>query len=131
MAGFLLCGCGETQPTPSDPPWRAQELLLMSEVMRLVGRSLAPEVVLREMLHLLSELLGLNRGRIVLADEDAATASIRFAYGLTKADFEPHDAQPLRRRAASAARPASDRGGAGIVIVGAGRTGASAPAAPS
>ena len=40
----------------------------MSEVMRLVGQSLAPEVVLREMLHLLSELLGLNRGRIVLAD---------------------------------------------------------------
>ena len=59
----------------------------MSEVMRLVGRSLAPKVVLREMLHLLSELLGLNRGRIVLADEDAATASIRFAYGLTKAEM--------------------------------------------
>ena len=51
-----------------DPPWRDQELLLMSEVMRLVGQSLAPEVVLREMLHLLSELLGLNRGRVVLAD---------------------------------------------------------------
>jgi len=40
----------------------------MSEVMRLVGKSLAPEVVMREMLHLMSELLGLNRGRIVLAD---------------------------------------------------------------
>ena len=36
--------------------------------MRLVGKSLAPEVVLREMLHLMSELLGLNRGRVVLAD---------------------------------------------------------------
>lgn len=56
-------------PTPStEPPWRALELLLMSQVMRLVGQSLAPEVVLREMLHLLSELLGLNRGRVVLAD---------------------------------------------------------------
>jgi Nif-specific regulatory protein len=80
-----------TQPIAPDPPWRAQELLLMSEVMRLVGRSLAPEVVLREMLHLLSELLGLNRGRIVLADgDDAVTAgpsSIRFAYGLTKAEM--------------------------------------------
>eukprot|EP01031_Cornospumella_fuschlensis_P016122 gene16122-19692_t len=52
----------------SNPQWRAQELLLMSEVMRLVGKSLAPEIVLREMLHLISELLGLNRGRIVLAD---------------------------------------------------------------
>ena len=41
---------------------------VMSQVMRLVGKSLAPEVVLREMLHLMSELLGLNRGRVVLAD---------------------------------------------------------------
>ena len=87
--------------------WRAQELLLMSEVMRLVGKSLAPEVVLREMLHLISELLGLNRGRIVLADfvgdialegladrrpeprHQAAhpTSSIRYAYGLTKIEM--------------------------------------------
>ena len=71
----------------------------MSEVMRLIGQSLAPEVVLREMLHLLSELLGLNRGRVVLADgidvaEGGSTAralagpsSIRFAYGLTKAEM--------------------------------------------
>ena len=75
----------------------------MSEVMRLVGQSLAPEVVLREMLHLLSELLGLNRGRIVLADglDDAEEATpgrlrrshapgpsaIRYAYGLTKAEM--------------------------------------------
>ncbi len=80
----------------------------MSEVMRLVGKSLAPEVVLREMLHLISELLGLNRGRIVLADfvgdialegladrkpgarspGHAGTASsIRYAYGLTKTEM--------------------------------------------
>ena len=92
-------------PTSTDPPWRAQELLLLSEVMRLVGQSLAPEVVLREMLHLLSELLGLNRGRVVLADgvevdfggspkaavaavpAAAGTSSIRYAYGLTQAEM--------------------------------------------
>ncbi len=89
--------------TPAaDPPWRDQELLLLSEVMRLVGQSLAPEVVLREMLHLLSELLGLNRGRVVLADgvdvaeggtpraahaTHAGPSSIRFAYGLTRAEM--------------------------------------------
>ena len=86
--------------TPAaDPPWRDQELLLLSEVMRLVGQSLAPEVVLREMLHLLSELLGLNRGRVVLADgvdvadggaqraTPAGTSSIRYAYGLTRAEM--------------------------------------------
>jgi Nif-specific regulatory protein len=59
-------------PTPdfglNPGEWHAQELLLMREVMRGIGRSLAPALVLREMLHLMSELLGLNRGRIVLAD---------------------------------------------------------------
>lgn len=105
-----------SQSTPSsekpdaDPQWRAQELLLLSEVMRLVGKSLAPEIVLREMLHLISELLGLNRGRIVLADfvgdialegladrkpetrssralAPAPASAIRYAYGLTKAEM--------------------------------------------
>ena len=73
----------------------------MSEVMRLVGDSLAPEIVLREMLHLLSELLGLNRGRVVLLDgvdfsdlgrrpaqrAEAGPSSIRIAYGLTRAEM--------------------------------------------
>jgi len=44
--------------------------------------------------------------------------------GVTKADFEPHDAQPMPRRAVSAAvRTNARRGDAGIVIVGAGRAG--------
>jgi Nif-specific regulatory protein len=76
----------DTGVTPATD-WPAQELLLMREVMKLVGRSLAPAFVLREMLHLMSELLGLNRGRMVLADDAVAgkprTASIRHAYGLT------------------------------------------------
>ena len=76
----------------------------MSEVMRLVGQSLSTEVVLREMLHLLSELLGLNRGRVVLADgvdvgathaavatrrrkPTSGASSIRYAYGLTRAEM--------------------------------------------
>ena len=67
----------------------------MREVMRLIGRSLAPGLVLREMLHLMSELLGLNRGRIVLVDEAPTapsgashTASIQHAYGLTQAEVQ-------------------------------------------
>lgn len=84
------------QPSRTEPTWREQEHLLMGEVMRLVGKSLAPNIVFREMLHLLSELLGLNRGRVVLLDsfddgtEKAAGgegASIHFAYGLTKAEI--------------------------------------------
>jgi Nif-specific regulatory protein len=75
------------EPTFEPTDWRAQELLLLSQVMRGVGQSLAPAVVLREMLHLMSELLGLNRGRIVLADEGAQgppASAIAHAYGLTK-----------------------------------------------
>ena len=81
-----------SQGAPTD--WHAQELLLMREVMRLIGRSLAPGLVLREMLHLMSELLGLNRGRIVLVDGASTeagaprTASIQHAYGLTQAEVQ-------------------------------------------
>ena len=64
--------------------WRSQEMLLLQQVMALAGKSLAVEPVFKEMLHLLSELLGLNRGRIVLLDEDGRGGSIRYAYGLTR-----------------------------------------------
>ena len=77
--------------------WHAQELLLLSQVMGSMGRSLATDGVLREMLHLMSELLGLNRGRIVLADDFGDTAptrvpstpssTIRHAYGLTREEI--------------------------------------------
>ena len=71
--------------------WREQETLLMREVMKLIGRSLAPEHVLREMLHLMSELLGLNRGRVVLADRVAGNApvsgTVHYSYGLTRAEM--------------------------------------------
>lgn len=70
----------------------------MAEVLRLVGRSLSPDAVVREMLHLMSELVGLNRGRLVLSDDHEragespldplARARIRFAYGLTRTEME-------------------------------------------
>ena len=61
----------------------------MREVMKWVGRSLSSGEVLYEMLHLMSELLGLNRGRIVLRHppEHPSTASIRHAYGLTNTEI--------------------------------------------
>jgi len=83
-----------TRSTHADiAHWRAQEQLLLAAVMKLVGRSLAPEVVLREMLHLMSELLGLNRGRIVLADvtpdTDATDASALLQRALTTRRGQP------------------------------------------
>jgi Nif-specific regulatory protein len=81
----------------SQEYWRPQEMLLLREVMAHIGKSQTPEVVCREMLHLCSELLGLNRGRILLADNleevaelpsqgmlRVASTRIRYAYGLTQ-----------------------------------------------
>lgn len=77
----------EAQAATTPAFWRQQEMLLLEQVMALVGRSFAPDVVMHEMLHLLSELLGLNRGRIVLRDEGDDTGTIRFAYGLTRREI--------------------------------------------
>lgn len=65
-----------------------QEQLLIREGIRLLSRGLPPQKAIREMLHLLSELLGLNRGRVVLPDPETGDLRIRIAYGLTKAEIE-------------------------------------------
>ncbi len=64
-----------------------QEQLLLRESIRLLSRGLAPEKAIREMLHLLSELLGLNRGRVVLHDKESNELVIRISYGLTQAEI--------------------------------------------
>lgn len=65
-----------------------QEQLLIRESIRLLSRGLRPEKAIREMLHLLSELLGLNRGRVVLPEPTTGELHIRIAYGLTQAEIE-------------------------------------------
>ena len=75
----------------------AQERLLLSEVLKLVGRSLAPEVVIREMLHLLSELLGLNRGRLVLLDDEDPPALAPAATALASSRQRPSGASRPRQ----------------------------------
>ncbi len=62
---------------------REQETLFLRETARMLGRGLEPRVVLYEILHLLSELVGLNRGRIVLREDDGR-GLIRHAYGLSR-----------------------------------------------
>jgi Nif-specific regulatory protein len=73
--------------TPADENLTAQEALLIRECIRLTGRSLEPERVIREMLHLLSELLGLNRGRVVMPDAESGQLVIRHTYGLTREEM--------------------------------------------
>lgn len=64
------------------------EQLLIRESVGLLSRGLEPDKAIREMLHLLSELLGLNRGRVVLPDPQRGDLHIRVAYGLTRQEVE-------------------------------------------
>jgi len=76
-----------TAVAPVSNRWAEHESLLVRETLKRLGRSLDPADSIREMLHLLSELLGLNRGRVLLFDSEAKALTIRYAYGLTRAEM--------------------------------------------
>jgi Nif-specific regulatory protein len=76
----------DASPRRPPPRWAEHENLLHREIAKRLGRSLEPDAVIREMLHLLSELLGLNRGRVLLFDPALGKLVIRHAYGLTRAE---------------------------------------------
>ncbi|MFA9461610.1 sigma 54-interacting transcriptional regulator [Thiohalorhabdus sp. Cl-TMA] len=59
------------------------EMLVLREASKLVGHSHPPGYAIDRILRLLSELLGLNRGRVLLPEPETATLRIQFAYGLT------------------------------------------------
>jgi Nif-specific regulatory protein len=59
------------------------ELLVVQQAARLITRSTDPEPAVQGILRLLSQLLGLNRGRVLLPETDGNSLEIRFAYGLT------------------------------------------------
>jgi Nif-specific regulatory protein len=66
-----------------------QERLLLVEATQRLTRCLEPARVIREVLQLMSELIGLNRGRVVQPDPvDPATLVITHAYGLTRTEME-------------------------------------------
>ncbi|MEW6590515.1 MAG: sigma 54-interacting transcriptional regulator [Pseudomonadota bacterium] len=76
-----------TVATATTEPLQDAELLVIRESARLLGKSLEPGFVIREMLHLISEFLGLNRGRVVLRQPDGDAYAIRYAYGLTREEM--------------------------------------------
>ncbi len=63
--------------------WSLPELFVIKEIYKEIGKNLDPNYAIRNMLHLLSEFLGLNRGRVFLFDHDSKCLKIRFSYGLT------------------------------------------------
>ncbi|MES9911316.1 MAG: sigma 54-interacting transcriptional regulator [Candidatus Sedimenticola sp. 4PFRAG1] len=60
------------------------ELLVIQEAARLITRFTDPETAIKGILRLLSQLLGLNRGRVLLPETDGGALEIRYAYGLTE-----------------------------------------------
>ncbi len=64
-----------------------EELLVVREAVALLGKSQDEAFVVREILHLLSEFLGLNRGRVVLPDPETGELRIVHAYGLTQEEI--------------------------------------------
>lgn len=62
------------------------ELLVVQQAARLITRSTDPTPAIQGILRLLSQLLGLNRGRVLLPSFDSSALDIRYAYGLTKAE---------------------------------------------
>jgi Nif-specific regulatory protein len=65
-----------------------EELLVIRQASALMGKSPDQHYVIREILHLLSELLGLNRGRVVLPDGDGGVLRIAHSYGLSQAEIK-------------------------------------------
>jgi Nif-specific regulatory protein len=58
------------------------ERLLLQQMAKLGGGAVAEDKAISEILHLMSELIGLNRGRVLLLQEQHL--QIAYAYGLTK-----------------------------------------------
>jgi Nif-specific regulatory protein len=59
------------------------DLLVVEEAAKLIGQSADPEHAIIATLRLLSQMLGLNRGRVLLPESMTGSLRIRFAYGLT------------------------------------------------
>ncbi|MFW5823662.1 MAG: sigma 54-interacting transcriptional regulator [Marinobacter sp.] len=77
-----------TQPIPTvatDAPidTGAADLTVVQEAARLIGQSATPGVAITGTLRLMSQMLGLNRGRVLLPSDRDGLLAIRYSYGLT------------------------------------------------
>jgi len=63
--------------------WSQAQLFVTQEISKLIGKSLDPAFAISNMLQLLSEFLGLNRGRLFLFDAQKQRLVIRYSYGLS------------------------------------------------
>lgn len=68
--------------------WSEAQLFVTREISKQIGKSIDPAVAIRNMLHLLSEFLGLNRGRLFLFDTQKQRLMIRYSYGLNEEEIK-------------------------------------------
>lgn len=64
------------------------DVVVIEQAARLIAHSTEPEYAIQSILRLLSQLLGLNRGRVLIPDEQSGVLHIRYAYGLTQEERE-------------------------------------------
>lgn len=62
------------------------DLGVIHEAAKLIGNSDAPELAITGILRLISEFLGLNRGRVLLPSVTQDKLQIRYSYGLQKSE---------------------------------------------
>jgi Nif-specific regulatory protein len=77
-----LSGASMTNIPIANTP--ESELLVLQEAARLITRSTEPQPAIQGILRLLSQLLGLNRGRVLLPSSGNGELEIGYAYGLTE-----------------------------------------------
>lgn len=73
-------------PTINSEAVIDSELLVVQQAARLIAHSADPEPAIEGILRLLSQLLGLNRGRVVLYNKQTRQLEISYAYGLTEGE---------------------------------------------
>lgn len=60
----------------------ASDLTVLHESAKLIGQAATPEIAISGTLRLMSQMLGLNRGRVLLPSATGETLRIRYSYGL-------------------------------------------------
>lgn len=60
------------------------DLTVVQEAAKLIGHSGSPDSAINGILRLMSEMLGLNRGRVLLSRPDQRALQIQYSYGLTE-----------------------------------------------
>ncbi|MDK2778573.1 MAG: sigma 54-interacting transcriptional regulator [Pseudomonadota bacterium] len=64
------------------------DLMVVHEAAKLIGHAATPEIAIGSLLRLMSQMLGLNRGRVLLPSASGNDLHIRYSYGLTDDERE-------------------------------------------